>query len=369
MWNNDEQFIRDGSTKKLVLAIVVSAVLHAYLVGSFDLYLPTLKQKNQAIEARLQASKMTKKVVVREEIFNNKLAQSPQTVPASMPQPEIIGDSETILEPLPAEFNSTNFQAITSESNPQNIQQSDLVASPEASDEVGTAPQAVDEDLVINENAYPYVETNFDVRTQIDGATEGSAKIVFNVIDGKQYQLTSLIKPDGLAALIVSDLLQTSSGQLTKRGLQPDNYLYQYGNKSNKTYAAKFNWQTKTVNLITSQGTKTAEIEEGAQDLLSFMYQFMFVAPLERMQISIATGKKLTSYTYSFSGEENINTPLGEIKTIHIFHESENSDEKTELWLALDYEYLPVKIRKTEKKGRVYELVANRIRTTPPTSN
>jgi hypothetical protein len=148
-----------------------------------------------------------------------------------------------------------------------------------------------------------------------------------------------------------------------------DNYLYQYGNKSNKTYAAKFNWQTKTVNLITSQGTKTAEIEEGAQDLLSFMYQFMFLAPLERMQISIATGKKLTSYTYSFSGEENINTPLGEIKTIHIFHESENSDEKTELWLALDYEYLPVKIRKTEKKGRVYELVANRIRTTPPTSN
>jgi len=368
MWNNDVQFISDGSTKKLVLAIVVSAVLHAYLVGSFDVYLPTLKQEKQAIEVRLQASKMTKKVVLREEVFKNKLAQSPKTVPPSTPQPEIIEESETILEPLPAEYNSANLQAITSEPNPQKIQQPALVASPETSDEVETAPQATDEGLVINENAYPYVETNFDVRTQIDGATEGSAKIVFNVID-KQYQLTSLIKPDGLAALFVSDLLQTSSGQLTKSGLQPDNYLYQYGNKSNKTYAAKFNWQTKTVNLITSKGTKTAEIEEGTQDLLSFMYQFMFVAPLERMQISIATGKKLTSYTYSFSGEENINTPLGEIKTIHILHESENSDEKTELWLAVDYEYLPVKIRKTENKGRVYELVANRIRTTPPTRN
>ena len=77
----------------------------------------------------------------------------------------------------------------------------------------------------------------------------------------------------------------------------------------------------------------------------------------------------MTSYNYSFSGEENIVTPLGEIKTIHIFHESEDSDEKTELWLALDYQYVPVKIRKTEKNGKVYELVANRINTSRPAPN
>jgi hypothetical protein len=223
--------------------------------------------------------------------------------------------------------------------------------------------------LVINENAYQYVETSFDVRTEIDGATEGSAKIVFNLLEGKQYQLKSLIKPQGLAALIVSNLVQTSEGQLTKSGLQPASYLYQYGDKVDKTYAAKFDWLNKTVSLTTAKGTKTEEISDGTQDLLSFMYQFMYVAPLERMQISIATGKKLATYDYSFGGEENINTPLGEIKTIHILHEGENTDEKTELWLAIDYQYLPVKIRKIEKNGKVYELVANHINTARPTLN
>ncbi|MES2502257.1 MAG: DUF3108 domain-containing protein [Pseudomonadota bacterium] len=364
MWNKVAQFIRDGSTKKLALAIVVSTLLHAYMVGNFDVRLPSFKQENNTIEARLQMPQVVKKDVVKDVTVNEIIADA-LTESVAVPISEAIKQSAPDLESLPADFVPEDFQSTRSEPAPQPI--SDVVSSTSGTAE--TEPQPTDEGLVINENAYPYVETNFDVRTQIDGASEGRAKIVFNVTDGKQYQLTSLIKPDGLAALIISDLLQTSTGQLTKSGLQPDSYLYQYGNKTNKTYAAKFDWQTKTVNLITSKGTKTAVITDGAQDLLSFMYQFMYVAPLERMQISIATGKKLSSYNYSFSGEESINIPLGEIKALHIFHEGENSDEKTELWLAVDYQYLPVKIRKIEKNGKVYELVANHINTARPTLN
>lgn len=368
MWNNVAEFLQNRSTKRLALALVVSAIVHVYLVGGLNVQMPSLKQENQAIEARLQAPKVLKKALTEEAIVKHKVAKPRQTVTAPLPEAEVKQESAPILEPLPPEYTPADLQAASEPTLPQ-IQQPALVASPETSDVVDTAPQLIDEGLVTNENAYPYVETDFDVKTQIDGPIEGSAKIVFNVIDGKQYQLTSLIKPEGLAALVISDLLQTSTGQLTKSGLQPSNYLYQYGNKANKTYAAKFDWQAKTVNLTTAKGTRMAEITDGTQDLLSFMYQFMYVAPLERMQISIATGKKLTSYNYSFSGEENINIPLGEIKTIHIFHESENSDEKTELWLALDYQYVPVKIRKTEKNGKVYELVANRINTSRPAPN
>jgi uncharacterized protein DUF3108 len=145
--------------------------------------------------------------------------------------------------------------------------------------------------------------------------------------------------------------------------------LYQYGDKADKTYTAKFDWLNKNVSLITVKGTKTANINDGTQDLLSFMYQFMYVPPLERMQISIATGKKLTNYQYSFDGEENINIPMGEIKTLHILHKSDDNDEKTELWLALDYQYVPVKIRKTERNGKIYELVARQINTARPVLN
>jgi hypothetical protein len=99
------------------------------------------------------------------------------------------------------------------------------------------------------------------------------------------------------------------------------------------------------------------------------MYQFMYVAPLQKMQIYIATGKKLTTYDYSFEGEENINTTLGELKAIHITHSGNDADEKAELWLAIDYQYVPVKIRKIDKNGKVVEMVATRINTNRPVVN
>jgi len=363
MWNNIAEIIKDTSTKRLALATVFSVLLHAYLVGSFDLRLPSLKNEMHTIEASLQRPKVVLNEIVKEPIVEELIAQEEPVVAPLL--------QEMTQEPLPAtepQVTDLTAQTLNAAEPIATVTPVETVLSDNV-DVAQTEPQPIDAGLVINENAYQYVETEFDVRTEIDGAAEGTAKIVFNLMDGQQYHLTSLIKPQGLAALIVSDLVQTSEGQLTKSGLQPLSYLYQYGNKVDKTYSAKFDWPNKTVNLTTAKGTKIEEITDGTQDLLSFMYQFMYVAPLERMQISIATGKKLATYDYSFGGEESISIPMGELKTIHIIHDNENSDEKTELWLAVDYQYLPVKIRKIEKNGKVYELAAKLITTARPTLN
>lgn len=372
MWNNVVDIVKNQSTKRLALAIVVSAVLHAYLVGGLDVHMPSLKKEMHVIEARLQ---MPKVVIQQAATKDDVVSEQPEpvtTLPQKQaPQPlaEVIEEPVSVIESQQADvtpeiLNAAALEQATIPSPtgeaPQ-AENSQLVQTEQLAES-----QPVDAGLVINENAYQYVETDFDVRTEIDGATEGSAKITYNLIDSQQYALKSVIKPQGLAALIIADLLQTSDGTLTKNGLQPNVYLYQYGDKTDKTYSAKFDWASKMVSLITAKGTKTVEIADGTQDLLSFMYQFMYVAPLERMQISIATGKKLADYDYSFDGEESINIPMGEIKTLHIFHTGDNNDEKTELWLATDYQYVPVKIRKTEKNGKVYELVASRIITARP---
>jgi hypothetical protein len=162
--------------------------------------------------------------------------------------------------------------------------------------------------------------------------------------------------------------LQTSKGLLTSTGLQPNTYTYQYGDKTDKSRTANFDWQNKKLEMITAKGIKIEELPEGTQDLLSFMYQFMYVPPLEKMQINIANGKKLTTYDYSFEGEEALILPNGEFRTIHIVHMGNNLDEKTELWLAIDYQHIPIKIVKTEKEGRYYEFIATRISTTRPTT-
>jgi hypothetical protein len=184
--------------------------------------------------------------------------------------------------------------------------------------------------------------------------------------NSEQYHLTSLIQAKGLAALLIPDLQQTSDGFLNNTGLQPEHYLYQFGDKKNKTYSADFDWDHNQLKLHGVNGDQILELPEGTQDLLSFMYQFMFVAPLQNMQLSITNGKKISTYVYSFEGEETIETKMGKLATVHLMRTGTEGEKKTELWLALDYQYVPVKIRETEKQGKVYELLASSLKTKLP---
>lgn len=242
---------------------------------------------------------------------------------------------------------------------------------------VGVASQeddatlATSEPFEVNERAYTYVESYFDVRTDIDAAPDagamGKAKIVFQLTDNNtRYQIDSVTSPKGLAAIFIANLTQKSVGKITLRGLQPAQYLYQFGERADKTYHADFDWDHAQLNLTSIKGTQTVKLVDGTQDLLSFMYQFMYEPPLSNLQFYITNGKKLSPYSYLFEGEALVETKMGPLNTIHIARENADQDEKTDLWLAVDYQYLPVKIRKTLKNGKVYELLARDLLTKAP---
>ena len=354
MWNKLAEMMQDPSYKRLGLALIVSIILHAFLFGNLGFVLPHLKREMHLIEARIQMPKAVAKQVAvpnQEEVVAAKqiLEPKPQVPvePKSIAEAEAPTEVSAVTPPIP----SSELPVATQNNEPVPLQEEQ---------------QSEDMGLVINENAYQYVETEFEVRTEIDGKAQGKATITFNLVTGKQYQLKWLTQPSGVAALFIGDLLQTSEGELTKAGLQPSTYLYQYGNKADKTRSAIFDWQAKQVISQSAKGSKTESLPDGAQDMLSFMYQFMYVPPLQSMQIAITNGKKMRIYDYSFAGEENINSALGELKTIHIVHTGSVEEDKTELWLALDYQYVPVKIRKTESDNKVYELLATRINTNRP---
>ena len=364
MWSNVLGMLRDASYKRLGLALLISIFAHLFFFGGLDLSLPTLKKEMHTIEARLQMPRAVP-VPAPKPGVNVEAAKPEPPKPAA---PEI-----TKVEPPQAPVDETSITSpepmteAPASQTPSPQAASVMPLQPEPIEQATELPPVKDEGLVINENAYQYAETYFDVSTKIDGPAEGRAKMVFNLLDGNQYQISFLTEAKGLAALVISDLLQTSDGVLTKAGLQPNHYSYQYGSKEDKTRKAVFDWQANTVQMTASKGIKTENLLAGTQDLLSFMYQFMYVAPLQNMQIPITNGKNLRVYDYSFEGEENVNSKLGEVKTIHVLHTAGDSDEKTELWLAVDYQYLPVKIRKTEKDNKVYEFVATRVVTTRPT--
>jgi len=364
--------LQDPSYKRLGVALIASVALHAFLLGKLDLKLPSLKKEMHLIEARIQMPKAVVKQVEapkQEEVVAPKPGPVELQKPAAKPKKVVIQPEEpAATTEAPATVPDMAPPAKPTV-QPENIEPEMSLAERQQAAQLLAKEQPIDSGLAINENAYQYVETYFDVSTKIDGSAEGKATITYNLVENNHYQLKWLTQASGFAALLLPDLLQTSEGTLTKTGLQPTSYLYQFGNKADKTRTANFDWQNKKLTMQTSKATQTEDLPEGAQDLLSFMYQFMYVAPLQAMQIHIATGKKLANYDYSFEGEENINTSFGELKTIHIRHSGNDEDEKTELWLAIDYQYVPVKIRKIEKNGKVIEMVATRINTNRPTIN
>ena len=391
------KWTQNPSYKRIGLALCASIALHGMLFGGFNFALPSaLKKEAHVIEARLAPKPEVKKLeTIPPKVEVATKAEPPVKKPVKKHKPakpnkpslpaeptEAIPPDETQAievmpevtpEPVPEPESAPEVAAAATEVAEPAVTEpavAELPAEPPPpqDDEATTAAQANPEEdddasLVFNDRAYQHVETDFDVSTKIDGNAEGKANITYNLLNNGQYQIKWLTQPRGLASLVISDLLQTSEGTLTATGLQPSVYVYKYGDKPDKTYTASFDWQNKKVLLHTSKLDKTEDLPKGTQDLLSFMYQFMYVPPLQKMQINIATGRKLAVYDYSFEGEENLNIELGELKTVHIVHTGSESEEKTELWLAIEYQYIPVKIRKTEKNGKVYELRANRIKT------
>jgi hypothetical protein len=189
------------------------------------------------------------------------------------------------------------------------------------------------------------------------GGGVGKVRRSFHLEGENRYVLDSVAEATGLVSLFYSGKYEEhSEGLVTARGLQPQSYRLKRG--SGKAQAATFDWEAHSVTLDSGSNHATVPIPDGAQDMLSFLYQFMFVAPLEEMLITIANGKKLKTYAYSFEGEEPVETPLGKLQTWHISKTNADNDDKMEFWLAADYRFLPVRIRQTERDGKVTELLA-----------
>jgi hypothetical protein len=357
MWNSStlmrwKSLWQQAGFKHLVIAVLLSLILHLFLLGKFDFNLADSNEAPHLIEAQLVLKKTAPPKVER---------VAPTAKPPERESPKQTQEAFETKPEMPAPSSPSDTNLISDKPTP--------IITDEV--EPTVEPPAEDTGLTINPDAYKYVETEFDVRTgiaeKIDSNPAGRAKTVYQVLpSGNEYQIKNVMQAKGLVALFVPDLLQTSDGLLNNTGLQPQFYLYQLGDNKNKTYRAEFDWESKKLRLLSAKSDKKLDLIEGTQDLLSFMYQFMYVPPLHTMQLSITNGRKLGLYDYSFEGEETVATKIGNLNTIHVARRSDDGDEKTELWLALDYQYVPVKIRKTEKEGRVYELLVTNLKTEPP---
>lgn len=183
--------------------------------------------------------------------------------------------------------------------------------------------------------------------------------------DGTSYTIDQVAEASGIASLFVSGRhVQISQGEITPEGLKPSSYWVQRGQRADKTDTARFDWENMRLTLGTAGDTRSVILPDGTQDLLSFLYQLALSPPQqgESTRLHITTGRKLDSYGYQSLGEETLDTGLGPIKALHVGQTRREGEENTEIWLATEYHYLPVKIRFTDKQGGVMEQTATAIK-------
>jgi hypothetical protein len=315
-------------SKRLLWAILVSLILHLLLASGWEIVLPEFNFSKQVIEAELAPPK--------------------KSMPAPVKRPPKKIAKKVVPRPNNALSNSsTNSQPAESAYVP--------------------APMIGEDERPPYEEPKPlpspkYVETEFEVKRT--GLGSGKAQYRYDLVSDGRYRLQSEIQAVGLASLAFSGKrVETSIGRVTEYGLQPESYHYEISSKPEKYQYADFDWANRKVTLTTAKANETLDLPDETQDFLSFMYQFMFVAPLDRMQLTLTNGKALQTINYLFVSEEQVSTKLGLLNAVHIAKSSGDTEEKTELWLAADYRFIPIKILKIAKDGSGYELLVTRIDT------
>jgi len=174
----------------------------------------------------------------------------------------------------------------------------------------------------------------------------GSLIINYKVNKNK-YEIYYEAKAEGISSFFYSKpLIQKSRGSINILGLRPDYYLYSHGKK--KTSEAFFDWKSKILTINRKKTTNKYGLINQGQDQLSFMFQFMFLDPLNKMQIPITNAKVFKIYNYHYIDEVNIDTKLGNLDVLHVAKFDYQSPERIDLWLAKKYGYLPVKMSITE---------------------
>jgi hypothetical protein len=167
-------------------------------------------------------------------------------------------------------------------------------------------------------------------------------------VEGNQYRFDSRSETVGIARLTrFGPRVFMSTGEITPQGLQPREFTSHVTTSGNvDASGARFDWQGKQLRYGRPIDLKSAALTPGTQDFLSFMYQ-LSLAPISggRIQLAMTNGVRFDLLEFDVRAEEPLETPLGTLRAIPVTQVRKGNVESMEVWLAVEYNYLPVRLR------------------------
>jgi hypothetical protein len=199
---------------------------------------------------------------------------------------------------------------------------------------------------------YVYRTTNSEIRL-----ASGTTTVDWTLAADGRYQLRMTTVALGMTVLELD-----SQGSLGEFGLAPERYTETRARRSPE--AANFDWAGRRVTF--SARTHERPLVEGAQDRISFQIQLMLLGQARpdwfrrgaRMVLPMAGRDDMTTYRFRSTGREPTQTGAGPMEAVRIERiTSREAEARIEVWLVPALDWLPVRMRFTDRLGRVTESV------------
>jgi hypothetical protein len=196
-------------------------------------------------------------------------------------------------------------------------------------------------------------ELTYTLYLGLDGFSVGRSTYSWTV-EGDTYKLVSDSETTGIADLFRPQrLTYISQGRLTAGGLRPERFTMTRTRRGETDEArAHLDWDAGQLTYGRPAHPRTVTLPAASQDIVSFILQLALNPPAQgRIRLPITNGLRLETYELEVLAEEPIETPLGPLIALPLKQIRKDGAEGIEVWLAVEYRYLPVKVRFLDREG------------------
>lgn len=336
------------TTTRLLLAMAGSLAVHALVMSSARLELAAPPQPRPPLEARLAPAPAAPPAPAATPMRRRETRQA-AVKPLTAPTPVVSAPTPLYVPP---------------EWEVEPVPEPEETPAPPRTEQLAIAPRSAPE---VPANPLPrsgYIEYNV-LYGSGDGLPVGRVVQSWK-IENDRYLLASDAETTGLVDFFRPQQLRyISQGRVTAKGLKPEEFFITR-TRHGKTEAARarFDWEQQQIHYGYPHDRKVAALVDGAQDLVSLAYHFALAPPPPgRFRIAVTSGRDFEVHEIEVLPEEIIETPMGQLRTLPLKQIARPGKEHFDLWLAVQYNYLPVRLRHYDRKGEYSgEQVATEIR-------
>lgn len=196
-------------------------------------------------------------------------------------------------------------------------------------------------------------ELTYTLYLGTDGFSVGRSTFSWTV-EGDTYKLVSDAETTGIVDMFRPQrLTYVSQGRLAAGGLRPERFAMTRTRRGETDEAtAHLDWDAGQLTYGRPAQPRTVALPAASQDIVSFILQLALNPPAQgRIHLPITNGTRFETYELEVLAEEAIDTPLGPLTTLPLKQIRRAGAESIEVWLAVEYRYLPVKVRFRDREG------------------